>query len=211
MILELFSSGPFDTNTILLGCETTKKGAIIDAPPESIEHLLSRIELLDLHVDKILLTHSHLDHIAEAAALKKALQAELFVHEADRANLEHPGVDGIPLLFAIEPAFPDHLLKDGESISVGTLSLSVIHTPGHSPGSVCFYLSNQKLLISGDTLFRGAIGNLHLPTAEPEKMWQSLKKLSKLPYDTKVIPGHGSATTIGAESWISDPQAKFGA
>lgn len=210
MILEVFVSGPLDTNTILLGCEQTKKAAIIDAPPGSTPHLLKRIKALDLHVDKILLTHSHLDHIADAATLKKTLSAEIFIHEEDKENLEHPGEDGIPLFFPVEAARPDHFLRDGETLFVGTLAPITLHTPGHTPGSVCFYLSTQKLLISGDTLFRGSIGNLNLPTSQPEKMWQSLKKLSKLPYDTKVIPGHGSATTIGAESWLGDAKKKFG-
>ncbi len=87
--------------------------------------------------------------------------------------------------------------------------IKVIHTPGHSPGGVCFYLPSEKILFSGDTLFRGTIGNLSLPTARPDLMWDSLKKLAALPPETKVYPGHGGPTTISAEKWIAHAKGKF--
>lgn len=194
---------------VLLGCSSTKKAAIFDAPFESKKKLLPRLEHHSLKPEKILLTHSHWDHIAEVASLKEELNIPVFVHEADAPNLENPGADGLPLLVAIEGVKPDGHLKDGETVFIGKLEIKVIHTPGHSPGSLCFYLEKEKLLISGDTLFRGTIGRLNFPTSRPELMWDSLKKLAALPPDTKVIPGHGDATTIGAESWIATAKQRF--
>lgn len=104
---------------------------------------------------------------------------------------------------------PDGHLADGQIITLGELTLHVIHTPGHSPGGVCFYLPAQETLFSGDTLFAGSIGNLSLPTAQPDRMWPSLKKLAALPKHTKVYPGHGGATRIDKESWIGDAEQKY--
>ncbi len=203
MILEVFSSGPIETNTILLGCPLTKKGAVIDVPLESSAWLTRRIQALDLKVEKILLTHSHWDHIAEVKLLQELLGASVYIHAEDRANLEQPGTDELPLMFSIEGIKPSGLLTDGEIIMVGTLEIKVIHTPGHSTGSVCFYLEKEKVLISGDTLFRGTMGRIDFPKSRPDLMKSSLKKLAALPSDTQVFPGHGPSTTIGTErNWI---------
>jgi hydroxyacylglutathione hydrolase len=211
MFIDTFACGPFETNTLLIGCPQTKKAAIIDAPPESAELLLAKIRERDLIVEKILLTHSHWDHIAEVSVLKKKLQCPVLVHQLDEENLKQPGSDGLPLFFPIEGVTADAYLFEGQKIGVGNLSLLVIHTPGHSPGSVCFYLEKEEVLISGDTLFQGTIGNLSFPTSKPDLMWPSLKKLALLPPDTKVFPGHGGSTTIGRESWIKDAEKHFNA
>ncbi|HSX03188.1 MAG TPA: MBL fold metallo-hydrolase [Rhabdochlamydiaceae bacterium] len=210
MILEFFSSGPADTNSILLACSKTLKGAIIDAPFDSVYHQMLRAQDLSLHIEMCLLTHSHWDHIAEAAILKNEFGIPLYIHEEDAQNLIHPGSDGLPHLFPLKGVVPDHFLNDGEILSLGELKIEVIHTPGHSPGCVCFYIEKEQVLISGDTLFQASIGNLSFPTARPRLMWESLKKLSLLPKKTRVIPGHGNETTIGAESWLANAKEKFG-
>lgn len=210
MILEVFCSGPVQTNCTILACSKTLKGAIIDAPAGCIETVLKRIRDLNLHMEMLLFTHSHWDHTAEAAELKKRLGLSLYVHERDLPNLRSPGADGLPLLFPIEKAEADHLLKGGEIINLGELEIEVIHTPGHSPGSVCFYLPKEGVLISGDTLFHGTIGNLSFPTSEPNRMWGSLEKLAHLPPETRVVPGHGEETTIGREKWLKNPKDYFG-
>jgi glyoxylase-like metal-dependent hydrolase (beta-lactamase superfamily II) len=204
MTLEIFPSGPLETNAYILVSEG--HAVVIDAPPESAEVVLDRIEKLGVVVDMILLTHSHWDHIAEVSILKEKLKVPVYIHQEDAGNLEEPGSDGLPLYFPIEGVKPDGFLSEGQELMVGKLAIKVIHTPGHSPGGVCFYVPAEKMLISGDTLFRGTIGNLSLPTARPSLMWDSLKKLAALPAETKVYPGHGGATTIGAEKWIA--QAK---
>ncbi len=147
--------------------------------------------------------------MADAKALKDQFALEIYIHLEDARNLENPGSDGLPLFFAIEGVEPDHLLQEGTVFSVGELRLQVLHTPGHTPGCVCFWLPYNKVLFSGDTLFQGTIGNLSFPTARPALMWPSLKKLAVLPPDTKVFPGHGGPTTIGQESWISNAEELF--
>jgi glyoxylase-like metal-dependent hydrolase (beta-lactamase superfamily II) len=167
------------------------------------------LEQVGLRPEKILLTHTHWDHIVDCAALQSELGIPVYVHPLDAGNLEVPGSDGLPLWAAIDPVTPDVLLREDDVIAVGNLQFKVLHTPGHSPGSVCFHCPEEKLLIAGDTLFRGSIGNLALPTAEADKMWASLEKLAKLPPETKVLPGHGPATTIGAEPWLPEAKSFF--
>jgi hydroxyacylglutathione hydrolase len=179
-MIQTFTAGPLDTNCYLVEREGRK--ILFDAPPGSFE-------LIDEPVDLILLTHSHWDHIADCAKFK----APVYVHAEDAENLRSPGSDGLPQFIEIEGVEPAHLLQDGETIE----GFEVIHTPGHCPGSVCFY--REGTLISGDLIFKGAIGTLSLPTAEPERMWASLERIAQLPPDTKVFPGHGPATTIEAE------------
>ncbi|MBI2743023.1 MAG: MBL fold metallo-hydrolase [Chlamydiales bacterium] len=210
MILQIFSAGPLDTNTLLIGCSETHKGAVIDVPFASAHTLVKRARELSLTVEKILLTHSHWDHIGEVALLKSELKAPVYIHEEDRGNLEKPGSDQLPMMFPMQGVVPDGLLTDGQVIMVGKLEIHVIHTPGHTPGSVCFYLPKEAVLISGDTLFRGSIGNLSFPTSSAKRMWPSLKKLAALPLETRVYPGHGESTTIRAESWLEDAEKKFG-
>lgn len=209
MFIFKFPYGPLSTNAILIGCAETKKGAIIDPSLGSTGALLQKAEELGLQIEKILLTHSHWDHFADARGLKAKTGAPLYVHPLDAQNLVEPGSDGIPLFFDIASVTPDHFLNEGDVIEVGHLKMEVIHSPGHSPGGVCFYLPAQNLLLSGDTLFHGSIGNLNLPTAQPEQMWNSLQKLSKLPSQTRVVPGHGSDTSIGKESWLSRAKEIF--
>lgn len=209
MILEIFPSGPADTNAYLIACSETKQAVVIDVPFESTDQILDRSKELGLSIQMILLTHSHWDHTAEVALLKQNLSLPVYIHQEDAANLETPGSDKLPLYFPVTGVKPDGFLTDGQQISIGHLNIEVIHTPGHTPGGVCFYLSKEKVLISGDTLFRGTIGNLSFPTARPALMWTSLKKLAALPQDVKVYPGHGGPTTIGAEKWIAHAQERF--
>lgn len=211
MILEVFPSGPLDTNLILLGCPDTKKAALIDAPQDSLSVLLPRIEKLGLTIEMLLLTHTHWDHTAEAALFKKTFNVPIFVHSFDAPNLEKPGSDQLPLFFAIKAVKPDGFLTEGQTLWVGNLELKVIHTPGHTPGGVCFYLEKEQLLISGDTLFRGSMGRIDFPQSNADQMWESLKKLAKLPEDTVVIPGHGEKTSIQKEAfWMADAKRRFG-
>jgi len=184
---------------IFFGCEITKKAAVVDAPAESLALIEKMVRQHGFQLEALLLTHSHWDHIAETAAIQEKFKIPIYVHPDDVGNLKQPGSDGLPLYFSITGTQPDHLLHDGQLLQIGNLEVRVITTPGHTPGGVCFWLPQEKLLFSGDTLFKGAIGNLSFTTAEPDKMWESLRKLGKLPPETRVIPGHGPATTIGAE------------
>lgn len=210
MIIQAVPSGPFETNAYVVACPSTRLAAIIDPAPESSERLLKFLDTHELVADRILLTHSHWDHIAEAAELKERLNIPIWIHPADAPNLRDPGSDGLPLWIEIRGVEPDHDLQEGESISIGNLKFSVIHTPGHTPGGVCFYNKEEQILFSGDTLFKGSIGNISFPTSNAEAMWKSLEKLAVLPPETKVYPGHGPMTTIRRESWLGRAKEVFG-
>jgi hydroxyacylglutathione hydrolase len=210
MIIQAFPSGPFSTNAYVVSCPATKRTAIIDPAPDSAQSIIKYIEKNSLIPDKILLTHSHWDHIADASILKAKYNIPIYIHQEDAGNLENPGSDGLPCWINIAAVKPDEWLLEGTPVFVGDLKFEVIHTPGHTPGGVCFYCKEHNLLLSGDTLFQGTIGNLSFPTGRPHLMWDSLKKLARLPPETQVYPGHGSKTSIKAEPWLSKAETIFG-
>lgn len=210
MIIQAFPSGPFATNAYVVACPETRNAAIIDPAPESFEPIAAFVAQQGFHVDKLLLTHSHWDHTADTAKFKAAYGMPIYIHKLDSGNLEQPGSDGLPCWIAIEGVKADAFFDEGDTLNIGEISLQVICTPGHTPGGVCFYSPQQGVLISGDTLFAGSIGNLSFATARPQLMWDSLAKLAKLPPETRVFPGHGPATTIGKETWLPDAKRIFG-
>ncbi len=210
MFIETFPSGPFITNAYVVACERTREAAIIDSAPDSSKAILSFLDSQGFNCKKILLTHSHWDHIAEVKFLKDERGLSIYIHTLDVPNLQQPGVDGLPCRLTIPGVQPDVLLEGGMHISLGELTFEVLHTPGHSPGSICFYEPKQHVLFTGDTLFHGTIGNLSFPTSQPSLMWPSLAKLAKLPPETRIFSGHGEATTIKAESsWLYYAQELF--
>ncbi|MCB1084799.1 MAG: MBL fold metallo-hydrolase [Chlamydiia bacterium] len=206
-MIQCFPSGPFETNAYLFSCKETGKGAIIDPAPGSADALLDGAA--GTVIEAIFLTHSHWDHIGDLKKVKSLFNVPVYVHPLDRPNVEKPGSDGLPMMFKIDGVSPEFELHEGQTLSVGHLDLKVIETPGHTPGGVCFYCEKEKILFAGDTLFKGSIGNLSLPTSCPEQMWPSLKKLEKLPPETVVYSGHGQATTIGEEKWLPEAQQLF--
>jgi hydroxyacylglutathione hydrolase len=200
MIAEMRSFGPIATNSLLLVNPNGKTAYIFDAPQGSCHYWKQRAAKDSFTIAGLFLTHSHWDHIADAAAIKKEFNTDLWIHEEDAGNLRQPGSDGLPLHFPIDKVEPDNLLEDGQKIQLDGFFLIVLHTPGHSLGSVCFYSPENQLLVSGDTLFRESIGRLDLPTGCPGLMKNSLEKLIQLPGETRVYPGHGELTTIANEN-----------
>jgi hydroxyacylglutathione hydrolase len=200
-LIEVFRvpSGPFHTNSYVLACKSTKRAFIIDASPGSYEKIVALLEQKNLTATLLFLTHSHWDHIADAHLFAKNEQLPIAVHIDDMENARNPGSDGIPSPVLIQRVEPSVSLEEGLELSLGSTTWRVIHTPGHSPGCVCLYCPEEKVLFSGDTLFRNSYGSLQLPTSQPERMRPSLKKLAALGSDTVVFPGHGSSTTIGDE------------
>ncbi len=210
MILETFACQPLATNSLLVACEVTKKAALFDPSGDSLSKFKELLKKNHLTPEAIYLTHSHWDHIIDASLCQETFGLPLFVHEADVKNLELPGSDNLPLMFPVTPAKATGFLKENHNYQIGTISFQVIHTPGHSPGSLCFFFPKEKILISGDTLFKGSIGNISFPTSCPNDMWNSLKKLESLPGNTTVYPGHGPKTRLDQETWISRAEEIFG-
>ncbi|KKL60404.1 hypothetical protein LCGC14_2205690, partial [marine sediment metagenome] len=147
--------------------------------------------------------HSHLDHIADVKHLKDTFSSPVYIHKLEAKTPQKPE----PLSFfsiKAEGVKPDVVFEDNDKIEVGDIEIKVIHTPGHTPGGTCFYIEKEKTLFSGDTLFKGSFGRVDFSYSNPKDMIKSLKKLSKLPKETKVYPGHGSQTTIKQESWMEN-------
>jgi hydroxyacylglutathione hydrolase len=155
----------------IIFCKDTSDAVIVDPGVGSFEMVLEAVRQYSLKPVAIWLTHSHLDHIVDAAKIKRELSLPIYLHEEDKGNLEKPGSDGVPMAVpTIEGTTPDQLIKDGDLLIVGYLSFEVIHTPGHTPGGVCFYCEKERTLFSGDTFYRGLIGSLNLPTSQAERM-----------------------------------------
>lgn len=207
MQIKKIISSALGNNTWLLSKDG--KALVIDPTTESVKKILVFLQEHKLQLESILITHSHFDHISGVAKLKKETDAKIYIHKLDSENLINPGSDRLPLFEKIERATPDIYLEDGDKIFFQSIEIQVIHTPGHTLGSICYYLKKEKILFSGDTLFAGTYGNVSFPTSKKELMWVSLKKLSNLPKDTKVYPGHGRETTIEKESWMDRAEDLF--
>lgn len=210
MIFQPFPCPPFATNTYVVACPSTKRAIVIDPAPGATPLVAKYIKDNNFLLEKIVLTHSHWDHIADVAPLKKEFNVPVYVHPLDRQNLETPGSDRLSPMVPVEGVIGAQSLEESDLIHVGEVCFRILHTPGHSPGGICLYCEAEQILFSGDTLFKGTIGNLTLPTADAPSMWLSLKKLSALPAETKVYPGHGGSTTIGRETWLARAEDVFG-
>jgi glyoxylase-like metal-dependent hydrolase (beta-lactamase superfamily II) len=200
MILESFPVGPLQANCILLGDEETGEAIVID-PGDEAERIHRRLTELGLKLKQILLTHAHIDHVGGALKLKQLTGAPIFLNEDDRSLLKTMKMQaswiGIP---TPETAPPDEGLADGLSVGLERYPAQVIHTPGHTQGSVCFHFAPLKLLVAGDTLFESSIGRTDLPGGNFDQIIDSIHtRLLPLPDETRVLTGHGPATTIGAE------------
>ena len=195
MILKKLIVGPFASNCYIVGFESDNEGMIID-PGASAKQILSTVKELGLNIRLIVLTHGHMDHIGAVKGVKEATGAEVAIHTDDARFLRRLSLSTI-YNFSF-PSTPDRLLGDGDSIDVGDLHFTVLHTPGHSPGGIC--LLGHGVLFSGDTLFNYGIGRTDFPGASHNQLMNSIyTKLMTLPDDTVVYPGHGSDTTIGTE------------
>ncbi len=192
---------PFQQNSTLLWCEATKRAVAID-PGGDLADIERAITQANVAVDKIWLTHGHVDHVAGAAALKARLQVPIEgPHRDDLFLLEH--VVESARNFGMQDAAnvtPDRWLEDGDQVEVGELTFDVLHCPGHSPGSVAYFNPAERLAIVGDVLFAGSVGRTDLPGGDRRRLFRSIRdKLLPLGDDVAIISGHGPTTTIGRE------------
>jgi Zn-dependent hydrolases, including glyoxylases len=195
------SVGPVACNCAIVACKETGQAAIID-PGGNAESILAIVKDMGVTVTHLLHTHAHFDHILATGEVAAATGASIFVHQDDRALYENLPGQGLMFGFrAARPPAPTQWLVGGETIAIGKLAVQVLHTPGHTPGSVGYYLAGQApVLFAGDTLFAESVGRTDLPGGSFTDLAVSIRtKLYVIPGETRVIPGHGPETTIGHE------------
>jgi glyoxylase-like metal-dependent hydrolase (beta-lactamase superfamily II) len=200
MIHEILIVGPLQCNCSILGDEASREAIVVD-PGDNISRIVATLEKHQLTVKQIIVTHGHIDHIAGAQRLKQLTGAPILYNQNDLPLVKMMDIQAGWLGIATpEVAPPDSSLEDGQKISITGLTGSVLHTPGHTEGSVCLYLPAQSLLLAGDTLFAGSVGRTDLPGGNSRKLIQSIHdSLLTLPDEVTVIPGHGAKTSIGIE------------
>jgi len=198
--------GPAATNVHVLADERTREAVAIDTAIPSLAWITDELAARGWTLRLIISTHGHWDHIGDNAAVATATGAQIAVHPSDREALIHPQPLFAP--FEIPPSVPAVELAEGGEIHFGSIRLRVLHTPGHTPGSVCLHAVDEGLLLSGDTLFAAGWGRTDLPGGSEEAIAESLARLSALEPPTAVLPGHGAQTTIARElPWLERVRA----
>lgn len=201
--LKVNAGGFMGINCYIIQDEETKETMVID-PGGSIEKIEEMLNVIEANVKYILLTHCHGDHMGAAEKLRKEYGGKILIHRFDHEGLKNPNINlsthiGIGDVILEE----DSRLDDGDIIHIGSLQFKVIYTPGHTIGSISLYCEEEKMLFSGDTLFRGSWGRTDLPTSSFEQIMDSItNRLMVLPEDTIVYPGHGKSTIIKEEEPI---------
>ena len=191
----------FEQNCTILWDAETKQAVVFD-PGGDVQRILAAIEKTAVKVEKIWLTHGHIDHVGGAAELRDALKVPIEgPHQADKFLLDNVVNSGAQFgMSGVRNFTPDRWLEEGEQVRIGALTFDIMHCPGHSPGSVAFINAGQKLAIVGDVLFAGSIGRTDLPGGSLEQLLNSIRdKLLPLADDVTVLNGHGPFTTIGRE------------
>lgn len=192
---------PFQQNASLIRCRATGKAALID-PGGEIDRLLELAKEKDAEIEKVFLTHGHIDHAGEAVLVRERLGVPIEgPHEADAFWLDQLGMQGKMFgLAALKPFAPDRYLKDGERVNFGEVELEVIHAPGHTPGHVVFYHEPSRLAFVGDVIFQGSIGRTDFPQGDFDTLIRSIReKLFPKGDDVQFVPGHGPTSTFGDE------------
>jgi glyoxylase-like metal-dependent hydrolase (beta-lactamase superfamily II) len=200
MIHEMFAVGPLLCNCSIFGDETSREALVVD-PGDDIGQILQLLAKHELKVKAIVITHGHIDHVGAAAGLKQATGAQVYLNEGDLRTYAQVELQAMWLgLDPPESVEIDSLARDGDTVRMGATEFTVLHTPGHTPGSIGLWIPSEKKLIAGDTLFRESIGRTDLPGGDPNSILASIReKFMPLPDDTLVIPGHGPTTTMGHE------------
>ncbi|MEN6621759.1 MAG: MBL fold metallo-hydrolase [Smithella sp.] len=201
MFIKQFQVGQMAVFAYLIGDPITGDALVID-PADNAAGIVAEAKKNKLNINYIVNTHGHVDHIGGNAEMQKLTGAKIIVHEEDASMLTSTPGMMLKMFGAKQSPPPDRLVKDGETIDVGNISLKVIHTPGHTPGGMCLY--TPGFVFTGDTLFVESVGRTDLPGSSGQKMYKSIReKLFTLPDDTKVMPGHNYGrtpnSTIGHE------------
>ncbi len=204
MHIKTITAGPIETNAFVVGDEASNEAIIIDAPPDSADRVLDAIRDDGYSVRMLVLTHSHFDHVIDAARIKQEAGAPLAIHEDAMVQLRQVIQDG-QAPYSVDDIGPDQYLNEGDEIAVGTLRFKVMHTPGHAPGQISLYEEQEQVMFGGDTLFPGGYGRADWPGSSMGETRETMRKLLELPDSVTVYPGHGLPAQIGNErSWMTE-------
>jgi glyoxylase-like metal-dependent hydrolase (beta-lactamase superfamily II) len=200
MIHEILPVGILQCNCSIFGDESTREAIVVD-PGDNIDAIVAVLAKHQLRVKAIVITHAHIDHIGGAAKLKAATGAPVYMNASDQELYDHLDVQAGWLgMETPEKTSIDAEAREGETLSLGDAAFHILHTPGHTQGSVSIWIPSENKLVAGDTLFRDSIGRTDLPGGDGRKILRSIRdKLLTLPQDAVVVPGHGPNTTIGRE------------
>ena len=202
MRIERWTGPPVDTHTYLVADEASGEAWVIDAPQETAAAVLARVQGQGLRLSRAILTHGHFDHVLDAGKYAGG-GIPIAAHPREQQVLSYPQT----LLMGMTEQMPritiTEELREGNQLRLGESEWLVMHLPGHSPGHIVLYCAEQHTLLGGDMLFRGGYGRVDFPGCDPVEMAQSLLRLLELPDETRVLPGHGPETTVGAERvWL---------
>lgn len=204
LIIEAISGPPLEANSYFVGDREAGEALLIDAPVQIVGRIQQLLTQTGTTLRMVVCTHGHFDHVLGVAEVAQAFQSPVACHPDDAEMLQHPSYGPFSFPYPLVPVTPARLLNDGDAVTVGSHTFTVIHAPGHTLGGICLYAEADGVLFTGDILFRGSYGRIDLPGGSPEAMARSLQRLAALPSETRVYPGHGPATTIGRESWLRE-------
>lgn len=194
------NGGVAATNSFLIVDEETRKAVIFDAPDSTVFPLLQRAKESEWDVIGLWLTHGHFDHIADHKLVTDHFpKARVLIHPLDEPKLLNPFTMFIRLPFKVEPRSADAHVQDGQTLELGNMKVEVIHTPGHAPGHVMYHFPEYKTLVGGDLIIGGAVGRTDFPDSNEEDLWKSVRRVMRLPPDTRLLPGHGNPTLLREE------------
>ena len=196
MNIKRLTLGELGTNCYIM----SKDGnAVAIDPADDAETISDYLIENDLKLCAILLTHGHYDHIMASGELRRLTGAPIYAHEEEKALLEDARLNAGERMGHVYTVSPDNLLKDGDTVNAAGITFKVIHTPGHTIGSVCYLDEEDKIMFTGDTIFYGSVGRCDLPTGDEDLLMNSLKKIKNIDPDVELYPGHGRSSTIAGE------------
>ncbi len=202
MVVLRRAGGVVQTNCFVIADEAARQAVLFDAPDHTVAPLLDQVSQRGWELAGLWLTHGHFDHFADHTVVKERFSnAQILLHKAEEAKAQFPDLQtrmfGLPLFVA--PLKPDGYVVDGQRLNIGSLEVQVLHTPGHAAGHVAYYLPAEHVLIGGDLIIGGSVGRTDLPDSDYGELEASIKRVMKLPGETRLLGGHGPETTLDEE------------
>ena len=202
MQILMNTGGVASTNCFLIADEQAREAVLFDAPDHTVGPLLDEATRRGWNVIGLWLTHGHFDHLADHAEVTARFpEARVLIHQLDEPKLQHPAIQTqmFQLPFQIPARSADGYVEDDQQLTIGSIQVRVIHTPGHAPGHVAYHLPNDKVLIGGDLIIGGSVGRTDLPESDHAQLEASIRRVMELPPETQLLGGHGPATTLANE------------